>query len=193
MKELFTEMYASPLGAMLLSADSEGLTGLEYTKALATSEKASANPALQAAKKWLDLYFSGTDPKFTPPLHLMGTRFQQEVWELLLKIPYGKLTTYGALAKAIAARQGKGKMSAQAIGGAVGRNPVGIIVPCHRVVGSNGDLTGYASGIEKKGEVAANGGNFHSQQQVYGVRNGDYGMNRRFSLRRKIGFFGVWY
>ncbi len=150
MMKLFTEIYASPLGAMLLSADSEGLTGLEYAKIPSPSEKSSTNPSLKAAKKWLNLYFSGTDPKFTPPLHLTGTRFQQQVWELLLKIPYGKLTTYGALAKTVAARQGKGKMSAQAIGGAVGRNPVGIIVPCHRVVGSNGDLTGYASGIEKK-------------------------------------------
>ncbi len=150
MKEIFTVFYASPLGTMLLSADSEGLTGLEYANESAAAEKDIANPALRKAKKWLDLYFSGTDPKFTPPLHLTGTKFQQEVWELLLKIPYGKLTTYGALAKAVAARQGKEKMSAQAIGGAVGRNPVGIIVPCHRVVGSNGDLTGYASGIEKK-------------------------------------------
>lgn len=97
-------------------------------------------------KRWLDIYFSGHEPDFTPPLHPVGSPFRQAVWQLLLEIPYGQTTTYGALAK----RLNAGRMSAQAVGGAVGHNPISIIVPCHRVVGANGSLTGYAGGLERK-------------------------------------------
>lgn len=97
-------------------------------------------------KRWLDVYFTGREPDFTPPLHPAGSSFRQAVWQLLLEIPYGQTTTYGALAK----RLNAGRMSAQAVGGAVGHNPISIIVPCHRVVGTNGSLTGYAGGLDRK-------------------------------------------
>ena len=107
-------------------------------------------PILAEAKRWLDVYFSGRQPDFRPPLHPAGSAFRQAVWALLLQIPYGQTTTYGALARQLAQMQGIARMSAQAIGGAVGHNPISIIIPCHRVVGANGSLTGYAGGIEKK-------------------------------------------
>ena len=107
-------------------------------------------PILAQTRRWLNLYFSGSVPDFTPPLHPIGSDFRQEVWALLLQIPYGQTTTYGALAKQLAEINGGKHVSAQAVGGAVGHNPVSIIVPCHRVVGSDGSLTGYAGGIEKK-------------------------------------------
>lgn len=102
------------------------------------------------AKRWLDIYFSGKEPDFSVPLHFTGTEFQNEVWELLLAIPYGQTTTYGELARRIAGKRGVKHMSAQAVGGAIGHNNISVIVPCHRVVGTNGSLTGYAGGIDKK-------------------------------------------
>ncbi|MBO5164304.1 MAG: methylated-DNA--[protein]-cysteine S-methyltransferase [Ruminococcus sp.] len=105
---------------------------------------------LKEAKRWLDIYFSGRKPDFTPPVHMVGTEFQNEVWEILLRIPYGQTATYGEIAKELAEKHGIPKMSAQAVGGAVGRNKLSIIIPCHRVVGTNGSLTGYAGGIDKK-------------------------------------------
>ena len=101
------------------------------------------------ACRWLDVYFSGREPDFTPKLHLIGSDFRQAVWALLRKIPYGKTTTYGALAKQLEAETGR-RVSAQAVGGAVGHNPVSILVSCHRVVGQQGSLTGYAGGLDKK-------------------------------------------
>lgn len=148
-----TELYASPLGMILLAADNEGLTALGFLKERPAAESGGRNAALRAATRWLDAYFSGRDPGFTPPLHLSGTPFREAVWRRLLEIPYGKTTTYGALAKQIAADLGVPRMSAQAVGGAVGRNPVALIVPCHRVVGANGSLTGYAGGLEKKARL----------------------------------------
>ncbi len=148
--------FKSPLGNIILSADNIGLTGLwfegqkYYTKSLNTDFMAKNIPVFEEAKHWLDIYFSGSEPDFTPPLHLVGTNFQEDVWEILLKIPYGSTTTYSSIAKEIAAKSGHKSMSAQAIGGAVGRNPISIIVPCHRVIASNGSLTGYAGGIDKK-------------------------------------------
>ena len=105
---------------------------------------------LEETKRWLDIYFAGREPDFLPPLHLAGSPFRQEVWALLRQIPYGETTTYRALAEAVARKRGLRRMSAQAVGGAVGHNPSSIIVPCHRVVGSDGSLTGYAGGIDKK-------------------------------------------
>ena len=107
-------------------------------------------PVLGDACRWLDVYFSGREPDFTPKLHLIGSDFRQAVWALLLQIPYGQTTTYGALAKQLAEKQGRLRMSAQAVGGAVGHNRIAILIPCHRVVGTNGSLTGYAGGIDKK-------------------------------------------
>ena len=148
--------YASPLGNILLAADDLGLTGLwfEGQKYFAlhldkTCEEKEL-PLFEDVKKWLDIYFSGKNPDFKVPLHLHGTDFQKEVWDILCEIPYGQTMTYGEIAGQIASKSGRNSMSAQAVGGAVGHNPISIIVPCHRVVGSNGSLTGYAGGIDKK-------------------------------------------
>ena len=153
---MYTLHYDSPLGGILLAADEAGLTGLwfegekYFANILGPEQQERETPALQTAKRWLDVYFSGREPDFTPPLHPVGSPFRRAVWELLLQIPYGQTTTYGALAKQLAAERGLFRMSAQAVGGAVGHNVISIIIPCHRVVGTNGSLTGYAGGIDKK-------------------------------------------
>ena len=126
---IYTCKYKSPLGEILLAADEIGLT---------------------EAKKWLDIYFSGEKPTFTPPLHPAGSTFRQAVWQILSEIPYGQTITYGEIASKIAERENISHMSAQAVGGAVGHNEISIIIPCHRVVGTNGSLTGYAGGIDRK-------------------------------------------
>lgn len=152
----YIQHYASPLGGILLAADELGLTGLwfdgqKYFAAALPDETIEQDaPVLAEARRWLDGYFSGRKPDFTPPLHLVGSPFRQAVWRLLLDIPYGRTTTYGTLAQRLAAEAGLEHMSAQAVGGAVGRNKISIIIPCHRVVGSGGSLTGYAGGIDKK-------------------------------------------
>ena len=151
--------YSSPLGTILLAADEIGLTGLwfegqkYFALYLDKEHEERELPVLKQAKTWLDIYFSGREPDFKVPLHFTGTDFQNEVWEILYSIPYGQTTTYGEIAKQLAASRGLKRMSAQAVGGAVGRNEISIIVPCHRVVGSSGSLTGYAGGIDKKIEL----------------------------------------
>ncbi len=110
-------------------------------------------PVFQQTIDWLDIYFSGKESDFMPEIFLSGTPFQMEVWEILKTISYGQTMTYGEIAARIAQQRGLERMSAQAVGGAVGRNPVSILVPCHRVVGTNGSLTGYAGGIDKKVEL----------------------------------------
>lgn len=151
--------YSSPLGTILLAADEIGLTGLwfegqkYFALYLDKEHEERELPVLKQAKTWLDIYFSGREPDFKVPLHFTGTDFQNEVWEILYSIPYGQTTTYGEIAKRLAASRGLKRMSAQAVGGAVGRNEISIIVPCHRVVGSSGSLTGYAGGIDKKIEL----------------------------------------
>ena len=148
--------YSSPLGDILLAADSVGLTGLwfegqkYFALNLDKEHEEKEIPLFVQTKRWLDIYFSGKEPDFSVPLHFTGTEFQNEVWELLLAIPYGQTTTYGELAKSIAGKRGVKHMSAQAVGGAIGHNNISVIVPCHRVVGTNGSLTGYAGGIDKK-------------------------------------------
>ena len=147
--------YTSPLGEILLASDDEGLThlafdGQKYFPALTNAQKMPSHPILISAQRWLDSYFAGENPELTPPLHASGSNFQRAVWQLLLAIPYGETTTYGAIAQEIARLQQRSRMSAQAVGGAVGHNPIGIIVPCHRVVGASGSLTGYAGGLDKK-------------------------------------------
>ncbi len=149
----YIQYYDSPLGKLMLTADEYGLTGLLFENEsyiLDPDHTVSDCPALLSAKSWLNIYFSGKTPDFIPELHLCGSAFQKEVWKLLIDIPYGEVTTYGELAKQIAQKRGIARMSAQAVGGAVGSNPVSIIVPCHRVVGSGGNLTGYASGLDNK-------------------------------------------
>ena len=152
----FIQHYDSPLGGILLAADEIGLTGLwfagqKYFARDLPAERVEQNtPALSEAKRWLDIYFTGREPDFMPPLHPIGSAFRRSVWDILLKIPYGQTTTYGEIARQLAAKQGLARMSAQAVGGAVGHNEISIIIPCHRVVGTNGSLTGYAGGIDKK-------------------------------------------
>ena len=152
----YTSKYESPLGGIVMAADENGLTGLwfegqkYFALYLDKENEEKELPFFIQAKKWLDIYFSGNEPDFQPPLHLIGSAFQNEVWEILAQIPYGQTTTYGAIARQIAKKRGLARMSAQAVGGAVARNGISIIVPCHRVVGENGSLTGYAGGIDKK-------------------------------------------
>ena len=153
---IYTCNYLSPLGNILLASDEIGLTGLwfegqkYFANTLPDDRISQEIEILTEAKKWLDIYFSGEEPKFTPPLHPMGSTFRQEVWKILLEIPYGQTITYGEIAGKMAEIKNVSRMSAQAVGGAVGHNEVSIIIPCHRVVGTNGSLTGYAGGIDKK-------------------------------------------
>ncbi len=152
----YIQHYSSPLDGILLAADEIGLTGLwldgakYYADSLPAEHIECETPILIDSKRWLDVYFSGNEPDFTPPLHPVGSAFQQAVWELLLQIPYGQTVTYGELARQLAEKQGLARMSAQAVGGAVGHNKISLIIPCHRVVGTSGSLTGYAGGIDKK-------------------------------------------
>lgn len=152
----YTSQYKSPLGEILLSADEIGITGLWFTGQkyyalyLDQENEKKETSLLKEAKKWLDVYFNGKEPNFKLPLHFTGSSFQNEVWEILCSIPYGKTMTYGEIANILAKKKGLKTMSAQAVGGAVGHNQISIIVPCHRVVGSNGSLTGYAGGVKKK-------------------------------------------
>lgn len=149
--------YQSPLGQLTLASDGEFLVGLwfdgqKYDKATlsADKEKNDTIPIFQRTKAWLDEYFKGNDPGEIPPIKLTGSSFRKMVSEIMLSIPFGKTVTYGQIADEVARRTGRQKMSSQAVGGAVGHNPIGIIVPCHRVVGTSGSLTGYAGGIDKK-------------------------------------------
>ena len=146
---MYTHKYKSPVGDILLSSDGKFLTGLSF-KFNPEDYNQNLNSVFESTILWLDTYFSGKKPDFTPPFRMTGTDFQVKVWNLLLKIPYGQTTTYGNIASEIAALTGIERMSAQAVGGAVGRNKIAIIIPCHRVIGSNGNLTGYAGGIDIK-------------------------------------------
>lgn len=157
----YTTHYESPLGPMLLAGDGESLSGLwfvgqKYFAAGLCGEPLVNDelPAFAAARAWLDEYFAGRRPASAGlPLAPAGSSFRLEVWDLLREIPYGETTTYGALARQLAGRLGRSAMSAQAVGGAVGHNPLTLIVPCHRVVGADGSLTGYAGGIERKRQL----------------------------------------
>lgn len=155
----YTSKYNSPLGEIMIAADEKGLTGLWFVGQkyfalyLDKENEEKEIPVLKDTKKWLDIYFSGKEPNFKLPIHFTGTDFQNEVWKILYSIPYGKTMTYGEIAKILAKQKGLKRMSAQAVGGAVGKNEISIIVPCHRVVGSDGNLTGYAGEIDKKIEL----------------------------------------
>ena len=152
----YIQHYSSPLGGILLAADEIGLTGSwfdgekYFADNLPAEHVERQTSILAEATRWLDIYFTGKEPGFTPPLHPIGSPFRQAVWEILLQIPYGQTTTYGEIARQLAEKQGLEKMSAQAVGGAVGHNEISVIIPCHRVVGTSGSLTGYAGGIDEK-------------------------------------------
>ena len=138
-----TALYNSPIGPITFTSDGEALSGLSLCHIKATDTIDSIE-IFHKTRCWLDLYFSGRQPDFIPPIKPIGTDFQRRVWHALLEIPYGETTTYGNIARRLGCR------SAQAVGQAVGRNPIAIIVPCHRVVGSDGSMTGYAYGLERK-------------------------------------------
>lgn len=147
----FISHYDSPLGGMSMASDGTYLVGLwfdgqkHYGDTLEKKYKECDLPIFDHTRRWLELYFSGKDPDFTPALFMRGTGFRRRVWEILITIPYGQTMTYGEIAKGI------GKPgAAQAIGNAVSHNPISLIVPCHRVLGADGSLTGYAGGMEKK-------------------------------------------
>ena len=153
-------LYESAIGNLIVRADEIGLVEVSFRDKDAVSEEelhtgegngqVPEDVILAQAKAWLDTYFSGKDPGAIPPVHLIGTDFRKKVWEVLCRIPYGQTTTYGAVAKEVASMMGKEKMSARAVGGAVGKNPVDIMVPCHRVIGSDGSMVGYSDGLEYK-------------------------------------------
>ena len=153
---IYTYHYRSPLGGITLSSNGTELTGLWFDgqkyfgDTLPKECQEKALPVFEQTVRWLDTYFNGEVPDFTPPLCMETTPFRKAVWEIMLTIPFGKTMTYGEIAEKIAKQKGLSKMSAQAVGGAVGHNSISLIIPCHRVVGTNGSLTGYAGGIDKK-------------------------------------------
>jgi len=148
--------YPSPLGSLTLVSDAEFLTGLFFDDQKQAFDNLLVEcddkllPIFEKTYSWLDRYFSGVNPGQVPPIRFSGSLFQVMVWKILQQIPYGCVMTYGQIARIIAAQKHILKMSAQAIGGAVGHNPVSLIVPCHRVVGAYGSLTGYAGGLDRK-------------------------------------------
>lgn len=146
--------YKSPIGIIIITSDETEITGLRFKgeseAEVLSDKKYKETSGIKEAKRWLDIYFSGKNPGYIPAINPKGTEFQKLVWKLLLEIPYGKTTTYGEIAGKIAEIKNVSRMSAQAVGGAVGKNPIAIIIPCHRVVGKNGKLTGYRYGMDKK-------------------------------------------
>ena len=142
--------YESPLGVMTMFSDGESLSGLWFGDCLENEYEEKILPVFEETVKWLDIYFGGNIPNFTPALSVQITEFRKKVCDIMLTIPYGKTMTYGEIANMIAEQRGMKRMSAQAVGGAVGHNPIALIIPCHRVMGANGKLTGYAAGIDRK-------------------------------------------
>lgn len=155
MIQQFTFQYASPVGILTLAGTEDTITGLwfhnqkYFCSTLDTQAVEKQTPALRLAAQWLDSYFCGENPAPELPLAPSGSPFRQAVWDILRCIPYGALTTYGAIATQLS-QQTRKPVSAQAVGGAVGHNPISILIPCHRVIGATGSLTGYAAGIDKK-------------------------------------------
>lgn len=155
----YTTHYISPLGGMTLASDGNALTGLwfdgqKYFGSTLPKEHCPGElPVFEQTIRWLNIYFSGKAPAFIPPLHVPTTRFRKSVWDILLTVPFGSTITYGEIAKTIAKQTGRPHLSPQAVGGAVGHNAISIIIPCHRVLGADGRLTGYAGGIEKKAKL----------------------------------------
>lgn len=155
----YVHHYASPLGGITIAGTENAVTGLWFDGQKYFGSTLSPNceeknlPVFEQADLWLDTYFSGKNPDFTPPIFYKTTDFRKAVWEVLLKIPYGETMTYKEIASEIAQQRNVPKMSPQAVGNAVGHNPISLIIPCHRVVGADGSLTGYAGGIDKKAKL----------------------------------------
>ncbi len=152
----YVHHYQSPLGWITLASDGAALAGLWFDEqrffadSLSPDHAEKTLPVFEQANRWLDLYFSGRDPGFTPPLALRTTEFRQAVCKIMLTIPYGRTMTYGRIAEIVARQRGVPRMSAQAVGGAVGHNPVSLLVPCHRVIGAGSALVGYGGGLDRK-------------------------------------------
>lgn len=154
---MYIHYYNSPLGRITIASGGKSLAGLwfdsqKYFESTICGERLYEYlPVFKQAEKWLDIYFSGKDPGFIPPISMEGaTPFRREVWEIMLSIQFGHTMSYGEIAYIIAKQRGAGSMSAQAVGGAVAHNPLSLIIPCHRVIGADGSLTGYAGGINRK-------------------------------------------
>ncbi len=153
---IYLDCYLSPIGKIILASDGVNLTGLwfegqkHFEFDLNGVKNENDIAVLVNTKKWLDIYFSGSNPDFSIPLLFEGTAFQKEVWEILCSISYGETITYGDISKQIARQRGFAQMSAQAVGNAVGKNKISIIVPCHRVIGADRSLVGYAGGLDRK-------------------------------------------
>ncbi len=153
---VYTTEYPSPLGTITLACDGTDIIGLwfngqkHFGNILPKQTEQKELALFQDAKRWLDIYFSGREPDFVPPLRYDSTPFQKAVCDIMRTIPYGETMTYGEIAAQIARQKGIRQMSAQAVGGAVGHNPISLMIPCHRVVGTNGSLTGYGGGIRRK-------------------------------------------
>ena len=161
---IYTKQYLSPLGVITLACDDSAIIGLWFNGQkyfgsvlpdIALATQTSAHTLLEDATRWLDIYFSGHNPNFLPPLKYDSTLFRTRVCQIMLTIPYGKTMTYGEIARIIAKERGVEKISGQAVGEAVGHNPIALMIPCHRVVGVNGCLTGYAGGLERKEKLLA--------------------------------------
>lgn len=158
---VYTAEYDSPLGTITLACDGEAITGLWFNgqkyfgNILPRDTLQQEHPLFAEARRWLDIYFSGREPGFLPPLRYNSTPFRKLVCDIMLTIPYGQTMTYGAIAAEAARQQDVKTMSAQAVGGAVGHNPISLMIPCHRVVGTSGSLTGYAGGIDRKVKLLA--------------------------------------
>ena len=169
--------YDTPLSAMTMASDGVYLIGLwfdgqkYYANTLDSEhEERDDLPIFEETHRWLDLYFAGVVPDFTPALLLRGNDFRRRVLEILMTIPYGRTMTYGDIARIIAREKGLKTMSAQAIGGAVSHNPISLIIPCHRVVGGNGSLTGYAGGLERKRWLLKKEKNFNKSNPNADIR-----------------------
>jgi methylated-DNA-[protein]-cysteine S-methyltransferase len=152
----YTHRCDSPLGAVTMASDGQALTGLwfdgqrYFAETLDRDHEEKDLPVFRLTDRWLDMYFGGKEPDFTPPVRMKTTAFRRSVWEILLTVPYGETVTYGRIAALLAQKTGVPRVSARAVGGAVGHNAVSLIIPCHRVIGADGSLTGYAGGLERK-------------------------------------------
>ena len=159
MEMSFIFHYESPLGGMTMASDGESLTGLwfdgqkHFGSILGACPAEACLPVFILTARWLDIYFGGQDPGFTPPLKLRASPFRKAVWEILLTIPYGSTMTYGGIARRLSEQGLAAPSSARAVGSAVGHNPVSLIIPCHRVVGADGRLAGYAGGADRKARL----------------------------------------
>lgn len=152
--------YNSPLGPMTMASDGTALVGLWFDgqKHFGSTlndehDECDFMPVFDDTRRWLDVYFMGEEPGFTPPLLFRGSQFQQKVWKQLLHIGFGQTLTYSEVGRLIADQYGTTQVFARAVGGAVGHNPISLIIPCHRVVGASGKITGYAGGIERKAKL----------------------------------------